>query len=111
MSIGLDKAATEGLAAQLQGRLITPGDADYDEARKVFNGMIDKRPAVIAHCTSTDDVVAAVNFARDNGLVPAGRSGGPRGGGQSHFDDGPLLGPGGVEANADHPRSKTAPAR
>jgi FAD/FMN-containing dehydrogenase len=47
---------------------INPGDAEYDEARSVFNGMIDRRPAVILRCTSADDVVAVVNYARDSGL-------------------------------------------
>ncbi|HET7312658.1 MAG TPA: FAD-binding oxidoreductase [Mycobacteriales bacterium] len=50
------------------GTLLTPGDAEYDAARTVFNGMIDRRPAVIARCTSTADVVAAVKYARAQGL-------------------------------------------
>ena len=51
-----------------RGSLIHPGDETYDEARKVFNGMIDRSPAVIARCASADDVVIAVNFARDHDL-------------------------------------------
>ena len=52
----------------LRGRPPHPGDGGYDEARAVFNGMIDRRPAMIAVCGTTDDVVAAVNFAREQGL-------------------------------------------
>ena len=47
-----------------RGRLIGPSDKDYDEARALYNGMIDKRPRVIARCTSAADVMAAVNYAR-----------------------------------------------
>ena len=50
------------------GQLFHPGDADYDEARKVFNGMIDRRPALIARCSNADDVAAAVNLAREEDL-------------------------------------------
>src|SRR6266536_2634698 len=50
------------------GELLRPGEAAYDDARAVFNGMIDRRPAVIARCKSADDVVAAVNVARDQGI-------------------------------------------
>src|SRR4051795_1268721 len=50
------------------GSLLRPGHADYDEARPVFNGMIDRHPAVIARCTSVDDVVAVVHLARENAL-------------------------------------------
>lgn len=50
------------------GELLHPGDAAYDEARAVFNGMVDRRLAVVARCHSTDDVVRAVRFAREQGL-------------------------------------------
>src|SRR3954454_4673341 len=110
MSIGLDTAATEELAAQLQGRLITPGDADYDEARKVFNGMIDKRPAVIARCASTEDVVAAVNLAREQGLVVAVRSGRHSVAGMSICDDGILIDLGGMKGIDIDPDRRTATA-
>src|SRR5919106_1261085 len=83
--------AAQDLSKGLQGEVIEPGGPDYDEARKVFNGMIDKRPAVIARCASSDDVVAAVKFARDNDLVVAVRSGGHSVAGMSIADDGILI--------------------
>lgn len=52
----------------LRGRIITRSDSDYDEARALYNGMIDKRPQLIAQCADAADVIAAVNFGRDNGL-------------------------------------------
>ena len=55
----------ENFRQGLRGRLITPGDADYDEARALYNGMIDKRPLLIARCADVADVIAAVNFGRD----------------------------------------------
>ena len=60
---------TSELRASLRGELIRPGDASYDEARKVYNGMIDRRPALIARCADVADVIAAVNFARDSKLL------------------------------------------
>ena len=63
----------------LRGRLITRSDPDYDEARTLYNGMIDKRPLLIAHCVDVADVIAAVNFGRDNGLLIAIRGGGHNG--------------------------------
>ena len=52
-----------------QGELFYPGDAGYDEARAVFNAMIDRRPLLIARCATADDVVAAVNLARNQGIT------------------------------------------
>ena len=62
--------------AEFSGVLVQPGDAEYDEVRQVYNGMIDRRPAVIARCRGTADVVAAVTAARDSGLEIAVRGGG-----------------------------------
>jgi FAD/FMN-containing dehydrogenase len=75
----------------LRGRLITRGDADYDEARALYNGMIDKRPLVIAQCVDVADVVAAVNFGRDNGLLVAIRGGGHNGPGLGSVNDGLVI--------------------
>ena len=69
----LEEAAVEGLRAELRGELVQPGDEAYDEARKVYNGMIDKRPRLIARCADAADVIAAVNFARENDLLLAVR--------------------------------------
>jgi len=74
----LETTAVAELAANFAGRLIQPGDPDYDRQRAVFNGMIDRRPALIARCTGDADVVAAVNFARAQELVVAVRSGATR---------------------------------
>src|ERR687888_2402178 len=64
------------LRAELTGDVLLPSDAGYGGARRVFNAMIDRRPAVIARCATTADVVAAVNFGRDTGLEVSVRCGG-----------------------------------
>jgi hypothetical protein len=75
------------LAAVLRGDLIGPESPDYDQARAVYNGMIDKRPAVIARCRDAADVIACVRFGRDHGVELAVRGGGHNAGGLGVWDD------------------------
>jgi FAD/FMN-containing dehydrogenase len=79
------------LKAGFQGKVLVPGDAAYDGARAIWNGMIDKRPAVIARCATTADVVRAVRFAKDNGLLLAIRGGGHNIAGSALCDDGIVI--------------------
>ena len=81
----------QGLNAQLRGELIQPGDPRYDDARKVFNGMIDRRPAGIARCDGVTDVVAAVRFARETGTLVSVRGGGHGVGGNAVCNDGLVI--------------------
>jgi FAD/FMN-containing dehydrogenase len=81
----------EELKKGFQGEVILPGDRAYDDARTIWNAMIDKRPAVIARCAATADVVRAVSFARDNGLVLAVRGGGHNIAGNAICDDGLVV--------------------
>ena len=74
-----------------RGRLIGAEDADYEQARAVYNAMIDRRPALIARVADADDVVAAVGFARDHGLLLAIRGGGHNGAGLGTCDDGVVI--------------------
>ena len=64
----LDEATVQGFQTSLRGALLRPGDADYDEARKVWNANVDKRPALIACCAGVSGVINAVNIARINHL-------------------------------------------
>ena len=63
-----DTPDADRLASQLHGTLVRPDDDGYDEARALYNAMIDKRPALIAQVADVDDVVTAVNFGRENAL-------------------------------------------
>jgi FAD/FMN-containing dehydrogenase len=74
-----------------EGRLIGPEDADYDDARKVYNAMIDKRPGVIARCTNPADVRRTVTFAREHDLLLAVRGGGHNGAGLGTCDHGVVI--------------------
>jgi FAD binding domain/Berberine and berberine like len=79
------------LQQNLRGRLIGPSDADYDATRALYNGMIDKRPRLIARCVDVADVIAAVNYGRDQGLLVAIRGGGHNGPGLGSCNDGLVI--------------------
>ncbi len=87
----LDNKKMAALKANFKGELLQPTDPDYDSARKIWNATIDKHPALIARCTSTPDVVQAVDFARDNGLLLAVRGGGHNIAGNAMCDDGVVI--------------------
>jgi FAD/FMN-containing dehydrogenase len=106
----LDTGALDDLRAGFSGELRVPGDAGYDEARAIFNSMFDRRPAVIATCASTEDVVAAVNFAREKGLPVAVRSGGHSVAGFSVCEGGILIDLAGLKQVDVDPGAKIARA-
>src|SRR5215216_4437111 len=83
--------AVRAFAAQLQGELILPGDVRYEAARKVYNAMIDKRPAILVRCKDATHVVSAVNFARNHQMTVAIRGGGHNGPGFGVCDDGLVI--------------------
>jgi UDP-N-acetylenolpyruvoylglucosamine reductase len=87
----LNEPATAKLRAQLRGLLIEPGDSAYEGACKVHNGMIDKRPRLIAKCTDAADVIAAVRFGRDHDLLVSVRGGGHSASGLGICDDGLVI--------------------
>ena len=79
------------LQATFRGPLIVAGDPEYDAARALYNGMVDKRPRLIARCAHVADVIAAVNAAREHGLRTAVRGGGHSGPGFGACDDGLVI--------------------
>ena len=87
----LDLQSLATFSTQLRGELIQPGDANYNEARQVYNGMIDKHPALIVRCVDVADVINAVNFGRDQHLTVAIRGGGHNGPGFGTCDDGLVI--------------------
>ena len=87
----LDPAIIAAFRNQLQGKAVLPSDVDYNETRKVYNAMIDKHPGMIVMCADVADVIAAVNFGRDNNLLIAVRGGGHNGGGLGLCNDGLVI--------------------
>jgi hypothetical protein len=94
--------------AGFEGRQIRPSDTDYDEARTVFNAMIDKRPALIARATGTQDVARAIRFARDRGLLLAVRGGGHNGAGLGTCDGGVVIDLSPLKSIEVDPKARTA---
>jgi FAD/FMN-containing dehydrogenase len=76
MTSTLSRDSVDGLRQQFSGEVVGPDDVGYDEMRAVHNGLIDKRPALIARCINTADIADAVRFARTEGLEISTRGGG-----------------------------------
>src|SRR2546428_13417553 len=91
VDVELDRAALGELRSRFKGELVRPGDASYDSQRKVWNGSIDRYPALIARCTGADDVAAAVRFANGTALPLAVRGGGHSFPGASVCDRGMVI--------------------
>jgi hypothetical protein len=87
----LKTSTFDTLRTSLRGPLFVDGEAGYEEARKIYNAMIDKRPAAVARCVDAGDVITAIRFARDNGLTVAIRGGGHNGGGLGTVDNGLVI--------------------
>jgi FAD/FMN-containing dehydrogenase len=104
----LDVANVDAFAQTLHGSVTRPDDSDYDEVRALYNAMIDKRPALIARCADRDDVVAAVNFGREQGLDIAIRCGGHNGPGLGSVDDGLVIDLSGLKIITVDPDARTA---
>jgi FAD/FMN-containing dehydrogenase len=96
-----------GLNDMLRGEVIERQDAQYDEARAVYNAMIDKKPAVIARCVDATDVQTCVNYARDNGIAMAIRSGGHNAGGLGSVDGGLVIDLSSMRGIRVDPKTKT----
>jgi FAD/FMN-containing dehydrogenase len=104
----LDEAAVQTLAATIRGPLIRPSDPGYDDARMVYNAMIDKLPALIVRARDVADVIATVNFAREQGKLLAIRGGGHNGPGLGTVDDGVVLDLGEMHGVRVDPVARTA---
>jgi FAD/FMN-containing dehydrogenase len=83
--------AIKNLKSDFRGEILVPGNIGYDEARKVWNGMIDRRPALIARALGTSDVMKSVRFARDNGMMVSVKGGGHNVAGNAVCDDGVMI--------------------
>jgi FAD/FMN-containing dehydrogenase len=98
----------DAFEAKLHGKLTRPSDPDYDEVRALYNGMIDRRPALIARVADVDDVVTAVNYGRESGLDIAIRGGGHNGAGLGSVDDGLMIDLSGLNSVEVDPEARTA---
>jgi len=111
LSAEIDPLSVKKFAARLKGQLILPGNANYDSARKVWNGRFDKSPAIIARCATTEDVARTVDFARRNNLAVAVRAGGHSMAGLSTCNGGLLIDLSQQQQIRIDPHSRTAEAR
>src|SRR5438093_2447656 len=89
--VALNEAAVQAFKSSLRGQVVGPGDDGYAAACRVYNGMIDRHPALIARCVDATDVIQSVNFAREHHLPLAVRGGGHNGAGLGTCDDGLVI--------------------
>jgi FAD/FMN-containing dehydrogenase len=87
----IDKVAIDALATRFQGQLIQPDNPTYDSVRQIWNGHIQRRPALIARCSGVADVMAAVRFGREHGLRSSVRGGGHAVAGHALCDGGLVI--------------------
>jgi hypothetical protein len=106
----LEEAAITELKASLRGHLLLSGDDGYDDARKLWNAMIDKRPALIARCAGAEDVVSCVNFARANDLLVSVRGGDHSAAGNALCDSGLMIDLSLIKSVSVDPAARTAHA-
>lgn len=107
----LDASALTELETSFRGELVRPGDSSYDEHRKIWNGSINRFPALIARCAGVADVIAAVRFARENGLLVAVRGGGHSFPGLSLCEGGIVIDLGLMKGIRVDPEARTARAQ
>ena len=103
-----DQSVIQALRGTLRGPLIQPPDPDYDSARKVYNGMIDRKPQLIVRCADVADVMSCVNLARDSGMLLAVRSGGHNAAGLGVCDDGLVIDLSRMKGIQVDPKARTA---
>jgi len=103
----MNDAQITAFGQSLRGQLIGRSHAEYDSARKLYNAMIDKRPLLIARCADVADVIAAVNFGRENGLLIAVRGGGHNGPGLGSVDDGLVIDLSAMKGVRTDPKTRT----
>lgn len=108
MTLQTNQTALDELRRDFMGEIIVPDDPAYDEARTIFNAMIDRRPGVIAQCANVNDVVRAVRFARNFGLEIAVRGGGHSVAGKALTDDGLVIDLRRMNAVSVDPEARTA---
>lgn len=106
----LNETSIQEFRATLRGDLIQPQDEGYDDARKVYNAMINKRPRMIVRCADVADVIQSVNFARDNNILLSIRSGGHNAGGLGICDDGLVIDLSRIKYTRVDPLAKTVVA-
>jgi hypothetical protein len=103
----LDDNVVNELKSNFRGEILTQSDNEYSKAKKVYNGMIDKNPGLIAYCTDTADVITAVNFGRENNLLIAVRGGGHNAGGLGICNDGLVIDLSGIKYTRVNSKAKT----